>query len=237
MCSAVLPPVSSLFVSPGQRLLLPCCTCANAGGSAVVTDPYLLELDRRDLLVHVHAASVACLVAGLASKSPQNTRFLTRIVTIVWALPPVFNAMKVLNGEGGESGEQFHLSSLVCAFVPAFPMKCASIVFKSLSDKTLGAYFPQTELQWGQLTEASCGFQDSLNLPNGRKCCLTWAALRKALQGEKSKFFGSDLNLLTGLQLLRRMTPRKSSGSCDLLPTQTWLWYKPWRPPWCSAPS
>lgn len=57
------------------------------------------------------------LIPGLVSKSPQNTsRFPVGIVVIVWASPPVFKAMELLNGQGGAAEGQFQLS-LVCAFV------------------------------------------------------------------------------------------------------------------------
>lgn len=79
--------------------------------------------------------------------------------------------MELLNGQGGAAAGQFQLS-LVCAFVSAFPMKCVPIVFKSLSDKTLGVHFPQTGKNCSEGSEAKRGFQDSPDLINGRKCCL-----------------------------------------------------------------
>lgn len=157
----------------------------------------------------------AWLTPCLASKSPQNTsRFPTRIVVIVWASPPIFKAMKLLNGEGrGSRGAvSAQLSSLVCVFVSAFPMKCVSIVFKSLSDKTLGVCFPQTakNCSEGSLLKSGVVFKMALISHKWQEVlsCLSWSS-EGITQGEKSKFFGSDLNLLTGLQLLRRMPYRK----------------------------
>lgn len=54
----------------------------------------------------------------------------------------MLKAMK-LRGEGGEAEGRFQLSSLLCAFGFAFPVKCVSVVFDSSSDKTLGVRFPQ----------------------------------------------------------------------------------------------
>lgn len=73
-------------------------------------------------------------------------------------------------------------------------MKYVPIVFKSLSDKTLGVYFPQTGKNCSEGSEAKWGFQDSPNLINGRKCCLAWAGLQKALhKGRKVSSLGQTL--------------------------------------------
>lgn len=73
---------------------------------------------------------------------------------------------------GREGQQRGSSSSALSVPLSAFPMKYVPIVFKSLSDKTLGVYFPQTGKNCSEGSEAKWGFQDSPNLINGRKCCL-----------------------------------------------------------------